>query len=278
MANEKEFDPEAVEIRPAATVMIIADRPDLEVLMIERNSRMAFAPGMWVFPGGAVDPGEADDFEPLCDGLDDARASEILGVDSGGLAYWVAAIRENFEEAGLLLGRRTDSGPVDADAFAGPRHRLNNREAGFLEVARELALVLDTSRVHYVARWITPLGSPRRFDARFFISSPPPGQEIAEDATETVGWMWVSAHEALERYERKEMVMMTPTVRMLRCLAQFDSAADVLRAASANLSDHRARVRYEASGDYTIVLPGDEGYDAGDTTRENGWVRLRPID
>ncbi len=90
--------------------------------------------------------------------------------------------------------------------------------------------------------------------------------------------MWVSAHEALERYERKEMVMMTPTVRMLRCLAQFDSAADVLRAASANLSDHRARVRYEASGDYTIVLPGDEGYDAGGTTRENGWVRLRPID
>ena len=84
---------------------------------------------------------------------------------------------------------------------------------------------------------------------------------------------------ALARFERDEIVMMTPTVRMLRCLAMFDSAAAVLEAASAGLPDERVRVKYEG-GDrskYTIVLPGEEGYDAADEERENGWIRLRPL-
>ncbi|MEM7253169.1 MAG: NUDIX domain-containing protein [Pseudomonadota bacterium] len=277
MSNEMDFDPEAVPIRPAATVMIIDDRPELEVLMIERNARMAFAPGMWVFPGGAVDPGEADEFEPHCDGLDDVRASGILGVETGGLAYWVAAIRENFEEAGLLLGRRDDGGATDPDTLRAPRDRLNTRAAGFLEIARELQLMLDTRRVHYIARWITPLGSPRRFDARFFLSRPPAGQDVALDATETVGWMWVRPDEALARFDRGEMVMMTPTVRMLRCLAMFNSADDAIASAAAELDDHRARVRYDDGDTYTIVLPGDDGYDTADPDRENGWVRWRPL-
>ena len=276
MSDRAGFDPDKVPVRPAATVMIIDDRPDLQVLMIERNARMVFAAGMWVFPGGGVDPGEADELEHHCDGLDDEGASAILGVDSGGLAYWVAAIRENFEEAGLLLGRRRDAKAVDPVAIAADRRRLHVGECSFLDVIRRHDLVLDTHAVHYAAHWITPVGGPRRFSARFFVSHPPEGQNVIHDESETVGWTWVSPAEALARYARKEMVMMTPTVRMLRCLNLFESADAVMEAASAHLSDERARVRYEPDGSYTVVLPGEPGYEDADEERENGWIRLRP--
>jgi 8-oxo-dGTP pyrophosphatase MutT (NUDIX family) len=277
MAQDADFDPDTVPIRPAATVMIVDDRPDLQILMIERNAKMVFAGGMWVFPGGRVDSGEADDFEPLCEGLDDAGANAILGVDDDALAYWVAAIRENFEEAGLLLGRHRDGRPVNQQALSGAREKLNRGEISFLDVVREYDLILDTHAVHYIAHWVTPAGGPRRFSARFFISHPPPGQEVLHDESETVGWEWMSPGDALARFERKEIVMMTPTVRMLRCLNMFTSAQEVIDAASANLSDERVRVVYDANGGYNIVLPGELGYQEADEERENGWIRLRPL-
>jgi 8-oxo-dGTP pyrophosphatase MutT (NUDIX family) len=277
MTDIAEFDPAAVPIRAAATVMIVADRPQLEVLMIERNSKMVFAGGMWVFPGGAVDPGEADDFEPYCDGLDDQRASAILGIERGGLAYWVAAVRENLEEAGLLLARKRDGSAIDGARLARDRAALNSGTLSFLDLVRNNDLILDTHAVHYCSHWVTPLGSPRRFSARFFVSSPPLDQEVVHDESETVGWTWLSPGDALARFERNEMVMMTPTVRMLRCLQWFDCAADVLAAGRAQLPDEVCRVRYEPNGSYTVVLPGDPGYEDGDPDRETGWVRLRPL-
>jgi len=275
--GDRDFDPTAVPVRPAATVMIVEDRPNLHVLMIERNARMVFAGGMWVFPGGGVDAGEADELEHCCEGLDDRQASDLLGIHSGGLAYWVAAIRENFEEAGLLLGRQRNGRPLDIARLAEARRRLGRREVRFLDVVRDHDLVLDTHAVHYAAHWITPLGSPRRFSARFFVSHPPPGQTVVHDETETVGWEWVTPEAALDRFTRNEWVMMTPTLRMLRCLDMFGSAREVMEAARANLSDERARVRYEADGTYTIVLPGERGYETADEEKENGWIRLRPL-
>lgn len=258
--------------------MIVADRPGLEVLMLERNANMVFAGGMWVFPGGAVDPGEADEFEAFCDGLNDRAASAILGVEAGGLAYWVAAIRENFEETGLLLGRRYDGSPLHGVDLSADRAALNERQCTFLDVVKRHQLRLDTSAVHYVAHWITPLGSPRRFSARFFITSAPKAQDVIHDDNETVGWAWVTPAQALARCERKQWVMMTPTVGMLRCLVGFNCAAAVLAAARAGLPDEQVRVRYSNAEktDYTIVLPGEPGYENGDTERENGWIRLRP--
>lgn len=277
MSTEKDFDPVAVPIQPAATVMIVDDRPDLQVLLIKRNAKMVFAGGMWVFPGGRVDPGEADDFEPHCEGMNDAEASRIMGMESGGLAYWVAAIRENFEEVGLLLGQGRDGSPIDTMKLEGDRDRLNSREANFLQIVRAHGLHLETSGVHYVAHWITPLGGPRRFSARFFVTRPPAGQIAQPDENETVGWDWMAPRKALERFDRGEITMMSPTVRMLRSLALFDSAEHVIEAATSNLPDERVRVNYLSDGDYTIVMPGEPGYEEGDEDKENGWVRLRPI-
>ena len=105
-----DFDPEQVAIRPAATVMLVDDRPDLQVYMMERHADTVFAGGMWVFPGGSVD--QADDhaeFEAISVHRSDSDASRLMNLTSGGLAYYVAAIREAFEEAGILLALHKDS-------------------------------------------------------------------------------------------------------------------------------------------------------------------------
>jgi 8-oxo-dGTP pyrophosphatase MutT (NUDIX family) len=271
------FDPATVPVRPASTVMIIDDRPELEVLMMRRSTKMVFAGGMWVFPGGAVDPGEADEFEPHCDGLDDATASRTLGLDDGGLAYWVAAIRENFEEAGLLLAKRRDGGEVATADFAADRTELHAGRGSFGEFIRREDLVLTAPDMHYIAHWVTPMGAPRRFTARFFLTRPPAGQSVSHDETETIDWAWVAPADMLARHSRGELTMMSPTVRMLQTLAKFSSAKEALSAADSSSVDEEVRVVYRPDGSYHIVVPGEEGYGCADGDRETGWIRLRPV-
>ena len=110
--------PDAVPARPAATVLLVRDAEPtgVEVFVLRRTANAVFAADMYVFPGGRVDDVDhAAELEPYCDGLDDATASARLGIDHGGLAFWVAAVRECFEEAGVLLARRRDGGPLVID-------------------------------------------------------------------------------------------------------------------------------------------------------------------
>lgn len=267
-----EYDPATVAIRPAATVMLVDDRPDLHVLMLRRNARQVFASDMWVYPGGAVDVADAEEAASFCDGLDDATASRRMGLESGGLAYWVAAIRECFEEAGVLFCEL----PTDAGAeerLAGLRDRLNRHEVDFLDIVRAEGLRLHVDRLHPVAHWITPLGPPRRFDTRFFVAAFPEGQVAAHDQAEAVHHEWVRPSDALEAWAAGERSMMSPTVRMLMCLVPFSSTAEVVEAAGAGHPAQQVRVN---RGEYRLLLPGDPGYDEGDPDAEFGFVALRP--
>jgi len=275
-----EFDPHAVAIRPAATVMLVDDRPDFQVFMMERNANTVFAGGMWVFPGGSVDhTDDAEIFQEISIHRSDEEASRLMGLERGGLAYYVAAIREAFEEAGVLLALDKAShtpldfkDPATADRFNRHRDNINDMSRAFVDIAREEGLILDAGQMHYVARWITPLGPPRRFDARFFLARMPRGQTPVHDDNELVHSRWLSPREILRRSESGDMVLMSPTLRMVKCLALFDSADEAIASAAANLPDHRARV----DADRMIVLPGEPGYDDGDENVESGWVRLRP--
>jgi 8-oxo-dGTP pyrophosphatase MutT (NUDIX family) len=276
--------------------MLVDDRPDLHVLMLRRSARQVFATSMWVYPGGAVDP---DDATCPCDGLDDAVASRRLGVASGGLAYWVAAIRECFEEAGVLFASPADApaggsaGGVGRAAGAGVtspigeaeeafrerlaihRDELNAGRVSFDRVIEAERLVLHADRLHPVGHWITPLGPPRRFDTRFFLAAFPEGQVAAHDEGEAVHHDWVRPVEALEAWRADRMEMMSPTVRMLTCLATFNSARDAVAAAAAGLPAQQVRViRNEV--EYRLMLPGDPGYEDGEGESEFGWVSLRP--
>lgn len=276
----EDFDPQAVPIRPAATVMLVADRPDLQVLMLRRSARQVFATSMWVYPGGAVDPADAAEAAPHCDGLDDVVASERLGLTEGGLAFWVAAIRECFEEAGVLYA----SVPTDEGAPARleeHRRALNAHEIDFLDIVEAEDLRLHADRLYPVAHWITPVGPPRRFNTRFFVAAFPEGQVAAHDDNEAVHHEWIRPRDAVQAWRRDEMAMMSPTARMLMCLAAFDSAHQVVEAAAAGFPPHQVRVNrlpvdgIEAS-EYRIMLPGDDGYEDGDPDTEFGWVALRP--
>ncbi len=264
------FDASAVEVRPAATVMLIDDRPDLHVLLVHRTARAVFAPDSWVFPGGRVDPEDhLADFDRLCRGLSDARASEILGVERGGLAWWIAACRETLEEAGVLLA----SSPVGPEVVAQLRQRVCEDETVFADLLLEHDIALDVTAIEEVARFITPPGPPRRFDARFLVALAPPDQEPSHDAGEIVNWEWVRPQDALDRWSGGEIEMMSPTVRMVACLARFETAEAVMDIARRRLAYQRVRVD-DPEGAYRVLLPGEPGYETADLEVESGWIRL----
>lgn len=267
------FDPLAVPVRPAATVMLVRDHPlnGLEVFMLQRTMSAVFAKGMYVFPGGRVDAADdTSELQSVCDDLSDERASVILGVKSGGLAYWIAAIRECFEEAGVLLARpengqhplRFDDETV-AERFAHARHHVHDASLSLVELCRRERLRLITDTMHYVSHWITPVGEPRRFDTRFFLAQMPEGQEPLHDDRETINSLWVTPESALERSARGELVMLPPTTRNLEFLAPHATTASVLDAARA-LGTPKAilpQLRVDAEGKVIgVAMPGDADY------------------
>ena len=241
--------------------------------MVRRNLRSDFVGGAYVFPGGAVDPLDGGaEAEALCAGRTDAGASTLLGFDSGGLAYWVAVVRETFEEAGLLLARR-DGGPdllagdhEEEARFAAARaSRVNAGSRRFLDLCRDEGLRLTVGDIHYFAHWITPRGAPRRYDTRFFVAAAPPGQIAAHDAGETIAEVWISPHDALARHRAGEIEIIFPTIRNLQAIGRFDTSAALLAAAeeaSSAVPAIEPRVVPDGNG-MRIVLPGDPAYERG---------------
>jgi 8-oxo-dGTP pyrophosphatase MutT (NUDIX family) len=223
-------------------VILVRDAPTtgLEVLMLRRHPDSVFAARAWVFPGGVVEPGDLEAAQ-LVTGLTDAAASAVLGLVSGGLAYWVAAVRECFEEAGILLAVRPNGGtfdlasPWEANRFARHRRDVHRGRRSLAEVLTAEGLVLDCSSVHYVSHWITPPGGTRRFDTRFFVAPAPPGQTAAHDAAEIDGSVWISPAAALEGRRRGDLLLVGPTIMNLRPLIRFERTVDVLEAARSSV-------------------------------------------
>jgi 8-oxo-dGTP pyrophosphatase MutT (NUDIX family) len=275
-----EFDPSQVAVRHAATVMLIDDRPDLQVYIMERHADIVFGGGMWVFPGGRVDElDEPEVFAQYCLQRTDAEASALMHMPAGALTYYIAAIREAFEEAGILLALHRDTGklldlsePGMVRRFEAHRRDINDSNRNFIELLKEENLILDVATMHYIARWITPEGPPRRYDTRFFITRMPASQTPIHDDHELVHAKWLAPRDILANFAAGSMTLMSPTLRMLRCLDRFDNAAQVMAAAAANQPDERVRVNTQGE----LVLPGDDGYAGADEKIESGWVRLRP--
>jgi glyoxylase-like metal-dependent hydrolase (beta-lactamase superfamily II)/8-oxo-dGTP pyrophosphatase MutT (NUDIX family) len=215
-------EPRPVAIRPAATIVVARDgEGGIEILMVRRPREMAFAGGAHVFPGGAVDAGDADTaLLAACVGLDDAEASRRLGVPAGGLAYWVCAMRECFEEVGLLYAysggtlARIDTPERDARSFTDLVHAENLR--------------LAADRLAYLSHWITQAGRPRRYDTRFFIAAAPAHQRPVHDGREAVGHDWLAPRDALERHAQGAIQLLFPTIKTLELLTRFGRVADAI--------------------------------------------------
>jgi len=254
-----------VTIRQAATVMFVRDNPDPEVFMLRRNLASEFVAGAYVFPGGAVDPGDRDPaLLARVHGRSDAEASALLGVPDGGLGFWVAAIREAFEEAGVVLARGAGDGepvslddPVTAARFEEARLAIGRGERPFLDFVSSEDLILDAGALHLFSHWITPAGAPRRYDTWFFVAEGPLGHAYLHDDTETVESVWARPAHALERSKRGEIELIFPTMRSLVTMSGFSTAGAFVDAVRNATAGPQPRFVADHSG-ARVLLPGEE--------------------
>jgi glyoxylase-like metal-dependent hydrolase (beta-lactamase superfamily II)/8-oxo-dGTP pyrophosphatase MutT (NUDIX family) len=222
-------------VRQAATVVVLRrSNAGMQVLLMRRAPRDGdIHSGASVFPGGLLDAADAEGCA-LCSGLDDAQASARLGLPSGGLAYWFAALRECFEEAGLLYAAAQDRSHLDAAQLAliaTQRDALNRRELTMASICQRFGIHLAADRIVYLDHWLTPPGVPKRYDTRFFVTEAPELQVASQDDHETDAQLWLTPAEALER--RKELKLAPPTWKILELLQRLGDVDAVLAHARA---------------------------------------------
>ncbi|MEM6708600.1 MAG: hypothetical protein AAF648_07420 [Pseudomonadota bacterium] len=225
-------------IRPAATIMIVRDaEPQFELFMLRRTKGASFAGGMYVFPGGRVD---ADDHLHKYDAVrvepSETQAPQLRALGYEWRGFLIAALRETFEEAGLLLAYEADGSLLSYEhaeketRFDALRKPLHDNEVTLLDICRQEQLKLAIDRVHYFNRFVTPVGRPRRFDTRFFVAKAPAVQVGRHDEAETVDSVWISPGQALARNEAREFDLMRVTQMQLQALNQYQSADELLAA------------------------------------------------
>lgn len=225
---------------PSATIVLMREAPGgIEILLLRRVRTSGFVPGAFVFPGGRVDDDDA--LPPLLeriDGLSAGAAAARLGLAADArppaLAYYVAAVREAFEETGLLVGRDAAGRAARCAAEdASVRRALEElREDGdrFPSVLARIDCRIDLSAVEYIGHWITPVVEPRRYDTRFFAAAVPPGHEPLIHEAELSEAVWLTATEALELNVRGALPMVFPTISTLESLRGFRTPAEVVDA------------------------------------------------
>lgn len=236
----KHIPDEPVPTRPAATSLLLRDGPTgMETLMLRRTRRSGFVPGAWVFAGGRVDAGDGEDgIAERLTGLTHDEAALRLGlrpstIDSPpAIAFYAAALREAFEETGILVAERADGSAVPSageDPEAGAvRDRLLADEIDFGETLDLLGAHIDASRIEYVAHWITPVQEPRRYDTRFFAAKVDPAREFALSPSEMSEGRWLTPEDALALHTAGELPMVFPTIRTLEDFCGFQSVDESL--------------------------------------------------
>lgn len=253
----------SAEIKPAATILLLRDAPTFEVLMVKRHHQIDFASGALVFPGGKSHAGDHDP----------AWADHVLGweaFDAEQRGLRIAAIREVFEEAGILLARRRNDQPIGGEACPMEvRQAVDAGRTAFLDVVRDLEARLDLDALTVFARWITPAVVPKRFDTWFYAVKAPDDQLAACDGRETVDAEWIAPAEVLRMAAGGERKVIFPTRMNLQLLAEAESAQDAVdRAAARTLVTVQPQVRVGSAG-RVLVLPPDAGYGVVEEPLEN---------
>ncbi|HEX2441404.1 MAG TPA: NUDIX domain-containing protein [Methylomirabilota bacterium] len=253
---------------PAATVVLLRDRSsgDVECLLMRRHLKSKFAAGDFVFPGGKIEADDnPDDAAAWCRGLDMDAAARRLSLESAprtALGFWIGAIRETFEEAGLLLALDASGHDVSVDdaRFADYRRACHADNRAFWTMIRKEDLRLATDRLVYFAHWITPEEQPLRFDTRFFAAPAPAGQTATGDDYEMTDLKWLTPAEAVAAMQRGEISLRNPTVKNLMLFDGATSTAHALdRLRDRVVTTIRPRVIME--GDQRrVLMPGDPGY------------------
>jgi glyoxylase-like metal-dependent hydrolase (beta-lactamase superfamily II)/8-oxo-dGTP pyrophosphatase MutT (NUDIX family) len=260
-------------VRPAATVLLLRDAPQgIEVLMTRRSMTASFAPGAYVFPGGGIDAADA---------LSHAQSTRRPTQSDGHLTQAIAAIRESFEELGVLLARRADGSHLGTAQIA-----TLDRQAPFAAQCAAQGLTLSGAEVFVLAHWVTDRDLPRRFDVPFLVARMPEGQEPVADESEQFEPLWVRPADALARHTAGQFFIIFPTIRTLERLQTYATVDDVLKACAVNdeplftscpraglMNGHESRhMEHEQPyGELALVCPD------GQIVHELAWQTERPV-
>jgi len=257
----------------AATVILLRPCPGegeegIEVLLVLRNRKSSFVPGYYVYPGGVIDAEDyGPDIERFVQGLDREKAALLIGdmpqADKA-LGVWVAAVRETFEEAGLLLARRRDGSHLvmtteeERNRFGRYRQSLVKKEIAFSSILETEELVLHSEDLFYFSHWITPEPLPRRYDVRFFMAVQPTGQSVSHDGVELTSHFWIRPAEALRQYDEGKIGMVLPQIMTLRELGRFRTVEEALQCAKKKHVEATRTKMAHLEGRYVEVMPDGE--------------------
>lgn len=249
--------------RRAATVVLLRDAADgVEAYLMRRVASMAFASGMHAFPGGGVDPRDAS-AEMGWAGPSPQQWAARLGLEdeAAARAMVCAAVRETFEESGVLLaGADPDTvvGDVSGAEWETARQALVDRELAFSDFLAERGLVLRSDLLAAWARWITPEFEPRRYDTCFFLAALPRAQRTRHVGGEADGVAWLRPADAVARSERGELAMLPPTIATLRQLSGKATVGTALRAAAdRDLAPVTPRIVFTDDGGKLAIASGE---------------------
>jgi 8-oxo-dGTP pyrophosphatase MutT (NUDIX family) len=257
--------------RPAATLVLLrqcaSGAPGIEILMLERSAKADFTPSMFVFPGGGVEP---EDTSPeaarLTPRLSPAQALQRLpdaGSPAQALGYYVAAVRETFEESGMLLARTESGAPADLpDArLAIGRKACLAGTSGFLKWMAGERLTLAAEDLIYFAHWITPKAVPKRFDTRFFMAEAPRNTPVQTDQAEIVAHRWATPEEAIAAHAAGRMPMIEPTFHNVMLFKGCASPAEAKAAFSQRaVRPVMPQLATLPDGRRKVILPWDPAY------------------
>ena len=245
--------PQPAETKPAATILLLRDEPEFQVLMVKRHHQIDFASGALVFPGGKTHAGDHDP----------AWADHCLGwahFDAEQRGLRIGAIREAFEEAGILLAERLDGSTFGEACDPAVREAVDRGETAFLDVVRELGVRLKLDALAVFARWITPVMMPKRFDTWFYAVAAPADQVAVCDGREAVDAEWISPSEILRLADAGERTVIFPTRMNVQLLNEAASAEDcVARAEARTLVTVLPQVEKRGEARF-LVIPPDAGY------------------
>lgn len=242
-----------------------------EVFLLKRHEQNIFMGGNFVYPGGKLDKGDADEeIVSLSTGVSHEQAGKIIGEtnpESPSIAYWIAGIRELFEEAGILLaysrnGKLFSVGDDEKrQKFSLYRHALQAGEKTLLQIIKDEGLILALDRCFYYAHWITPEARNVRFDTRFFITRNVPNQEASPDTKETTEGVWLTPAEALQKNLRGNVALSPPTLKTLEDLSQFKTVDEVISALPGLEKPMILPILLNPKKDEVLIFPWDPEYE-----------------
>ena len=250
--------------------MIVRDSDiGVQVFMMKRSLRSSFG-GIWVFPGGSIEDEDQDIAKKnYCNGIDEKKAKAILNYDQESLTYWIASLRETFEETGALIANRDNNSfftPTEDEAINLERLRsdLNNGKISFISILKQLKLKIALERLIYISHWITPDVETKRYTTRFFLTSLNEEVTMTHDDIEGTDSKWIGINEALEAHKAGRISLIMPTIKNLESISSYKNTQELISAKNAIKAKDIPAIEpkfFKENGQWKGLLPGEYGYE-----------------